>query len=223
MNPFMVIERVIELESVRVTNALREDIMLGRRLPGSRLIERDIAAELRVSRLPVREAIKALVGEGLVVKHPRTWAVVREFTIKDIRDFAEFREAIETLAWVLAAQRHDDHGAEVIRATYAREARAVAAGDIAAAQAASAKFHTTAVGLSGNDVLQELAESYVTRLRWLFGQFEDVEQMVEEHRVILDAFLARDVDALRELIPAHLAEGREAAERRLLARARGDG
>ncbi|MFD5213615.1 GntR family transcriptional regulator [Microbacterium sp. NPDC058345] len=201
-----------------MTNALRDDIMLGRRLPGARLIERDIAAELGVSRLPVREAIKALVGEGLAVKTPRTWAVVREFTIKDIRDFAEFREAIETLAWVLAAQRHDDHGAALMRATFARESRAVESGDIAGAQAASAQFHTMAVGLSGNDVLQELAESYVTRLRWLFGQFEEVVRMVDDHRVILDAFLARDVDALRELIPGHLAEGRDAAERRLRAR-----
>lgn len=196
--------------------------MLGRRLPGSRLIERDIAAELHVSRLPVREAIKSLVSEGLAVKHPRTWAVVREFTIKDIRDFAEFREAIETLAWVLAAQRHDEFGAELMKATYAREVRAVADGDIAAAQAASAQFHTTAVGLSGNDVLQELAALYVTRLRWLFGQFEEVAEMADEHRVILEAFLARDVEALRRLIPEHLAEGRQAAERRLLTRAQAE-
>ncbi|MBQ3359643.1 MAG: GntR family transcriptional regulator, partial [Microbacterium sp.] len=67
-----------ELESVRVTRILRDDIVLGRRAPGSRLVERDIAAELHVSRLPVREAIRVLVSEGVVVARPRTWAVVRE-------------------------------------------------------------------------------------------------------------------------------------------------
>ena len=51
-----------ELESVRVTRILRDDIVLGRRVPGSRLVERDIAAELDVSRLPVREAIRTLVS-----------------------------------------------------------------------------------------------------------------------------------------------------------------
>ena len=55
------LERITGLESSRVADALRDDIMLGRREPGSRLIERDIAAELQVSRLPVREAIKALL------------------------------------------------------------------------------------------------------------------------------------------------------------------
>src|SRR6218665_3634131 len=99
-----------ELESVRVTGILRDDIILGRRMPGSRLVERDIAAELNVSRLPVREAIRVLVAEGIVVARPRTWAVVREFTQQDIQDFGQVREAIETLIFVFAAQRHDGVG-----------------------------------------------------------------------------------------------------------------
>ena len=99
-----------ELESVRVTRILRDDIVLGRRMPGSRLVERDIAAELDVSRLPVREAIRTLVAEGVVVARPRTWAVVREFTHRDIQDFAEVREAIETLIFVFAAERHEEAG-----------------------------------------------------------------------------------------------------------------
>src|SRR5690554_3548221 len=85
-----------ELESVRVTRVLRDDIVLGRRMPGSRLVERDIAAELNVSRLPVREAIRALVTEGIVIARPRSWATVREFTLQDVRDYAEVRSAIET-------------------------------------------------------------------------------------------------------------------------------
>ena len=75
-----------ELESARVARILRDDIVQGRRLPGDKLIERDIAAELDVSRLPVREAIRALVAEGIVLVKPRSWAVVREFTLRDLRD-----------------------------------------------------------------------------------------------------------------------------------------
>ena len=70
-----------ELESVRVTRILRDDIILGRRAPGSRLIERDIAAELEVSRLPVREAIRTLVNEGVVIARPRTWATARASSV----------------------------------------------------------------------------------------------------------------------------------------------
>lgn len=207
-----------ELESVRVARVLRDDIILGRRLPGSRLVERDIAAELDVSRLPVREAIRALVGEGVVVARPRTWAVVREFTGRDIQDFGEVREAIETLIFVFAAQRHTEEGIARLRSAYEREVVAAAADDAEAARTAAAEFHEIAAGLAGNEMLSELIGVFVTRLRWLFGQHDDLSAMAEEHRVILDAVIARDEDALRILIPLHLASGQVAAENRLAAR-----
>lgn len=205
------------MESVRVTRILRDDIVLGRRAPGSRLVERDIAAELSVSRLPVREAIRALVGEGVVVARPRTWAVVREFTHQDIQDFAEVREAIETLIFVFAAERHDEAGIARIRAVYERELDAAKRGDAEAARIAAGEFHEIACHLAGNDMLSELISVFLTRLQWLFGQHDDLLAMAEEHRIIFEAMAARDVDALRTLIPAHLASGRRAAESRLAA------
>lgn len=204
-----------ELESERVAGVLRDDIMLGRRQPGSRLIERDIAAELNVSRIPVRDAIKTLVAEGIVVARPRTWAVVREFSVQDVQDFAEVREAMETLAFVLATQRIDEDGLRLLESIVDREAEAAASGDDEASRIASASFHITAVRLAGNAMLDELAAILVTRLRWLFGQHDDLAHMASTHRDIIDAMRARDVDAIRRLIPAHLAEGRAAAERRL--------
>lgn len=213
----MALERITELESARVANILREDIMLGRRGPGSRLIERDIAAELRVSRLPVREAIKALVADGIVVARPRSWAVVREFSVQDVQDFAEVREALETLAFVLATQRIDDAGIERLQAVVEEEEAAAASGDAHGARRASAAFHLTAVQLADNAMLTELAASLVTRLRWLFGQHDQLSEMAIAHREILEAMRRKDVAAVERMIPAHLAEGRAAAERRLRA------
>ena len=204
-----------ELESVRVTRILRDDIILGRRAPGSRLVERDIAAELHVSRLPVREAIRTLVAEGVVVARPRTWAVVREFTYRDIRDFAEVREAIETLIFVFAAERHDESGIARLRDAYERELAAALVDDSETARIAAAEFHEIAVELAGNEMLAELIAVFLTRLRWLFGQHDDLVAMADEHRIILDAVIARDADALRRVVPAHLASGQSAAERRL--------
>ncbi|MGF2949016.1 GntR family transcriptional regulator [Microbacterium alcoholitolerans] len=211
----MAIERTTMLESVRVADALRNDIMLGRRLPGSRLVERDIAAELRVSRLPVREAIRVLVAEGVVVARPRTWAVVREFSAQDLQDFAEVREAMETLAFALATARIDDDGIAQLQSLVRREAEAAENGDADAARNAAAMFHLSAVRLSGNAMLVELGEMLVTRLRWLFGQHDDLGHMAGAHHEILDAMRARDVARVQRLIPAHLAEGRLAAEQRL--------
>lgn len=204
-----------ELESVRVTRILRDDIIFGRRAPGARLVERDIAAELSVSRLPVREAIRALVSEGVVVARPRSWAVVRQFTHRDIRDFAEVREAIETLVFVFAAERHDQAGIARLRAAYEDEFLAAQIGDAEGARRSAAEFHAIAGDLAGNDMLSELISVFLTRLRWLFGQHDDLPAMAEEHRIILEAITARDVDALRVLIPQHMASGQEIAARRL--------
>jgi len=214
-------DRSAGLESERVADALRDDILSGRRPPGSRLVERDIAAELRVSRLPVREAIKALVADGIVVARPRSWATVREFSLQDLQDFAEVREAIETLAFALATERIDDIGLALLGALVAQEEAAAASGDLQAARQASTGFHMTAVRLSRNAMLIELAASLVTRLRWLFGQQDDLTGMAATHAEILEAMRERDVDAVRRLLPQHLAAGRAAAHQRLFGAAGG--
>lgn len=208
-----------ELESARVARILRDDIVLGRRLPGARLIERDIAAELQVSRLPVREAIRVLVAEGVVLTRPRSWAVVREFSLRDLHDLSEVREAVETLIFVFAAERHEKPGIDRLRAALEREEAAARVEDAEAARTAASQFHEIAAELAANEMLDELIRAFVTRLRWLFGQHDDLTHMAAEHRVIFDAMVARDTDALRVLVRRHLVAGREAAERRLLARA----
>lgn len=202
-----------ELESERVARVLREDIVQGRRLPGQRLVERDIAAQLQVSRLPVREAIRILVADGIVVARPRSWAVVRSFTQKDVRDFAEVREALETQAFVLAAQRHDAVGLARLRAVLEVEEAAVAAGDVDVARDAAARFHTTTIELADNEMFAELASVFLVRLRWLFGQHDDLEQEYLAHRTMFEAIERRDVEQVRALLPQHLAVGRHTAER----------
>ncbi|KNY07934.1 transcriptional regulator [Microbacterium sp. GCS4] len=204
-----------ELESVRVTRILRDDIVLGRRMPGSRLVERDIAAELDVSRLPVREAIRTLVAEGVVVARPRTWAVVREFTRQELQDFGEVREAVETMIFVFAAQRRTAEGVARLRAVYEQEFAAAEAGDVEAARIAATRFHEVAAHLAANDTIFEMVSVFTTRLRWLFGQHDDLVETAEEHRVILEAVEAQDAAALRELIPQHTMNSVASAARRL--------
>lgn len=209
-------ETVGELESTRVARVLRDDIILGRRRPGSRLVERDIAAELDVSRLPVREAIRRLASEGIVVSRPRSWAVVREFTVDDVRDFAEMRGGIEILIFELAAARHDAVGLAHLRRIVEQEEEAAHAGDEAAARLHAARFHEYTANLASNDMLVELVGVFATRLRWVFGPHDDLVPMAAEHRAIYEAIAARDVELVRTLTRAHLAAGAEAAARRVV-------
>ena len=110
-----------ELESSRVATWVRDAILDGSRDPGSKLIERDLAAEFGVSRVPVRDALKVLDGEGLVELRPRTWAIVREFTAADLADLDEVRQVLEPMVFRLAAEHHRRDGLDQLRVALENE------------------------------------------------------------------------------------------------------
>ncbi|MCD5345380.1 GntR family transcriptional regulator [Agromyces sp. H3Y2-19a] len=195
---------VFEPESVRVTRRIRDEILDGVRLPGSKLVERDLAEELGVSRVPVREALKTLVAEGLVTPRPRTWAVVREFTPADVADLNEVRSALEVLAFRLAANRRTREGLERLRAALETELDAARAGDAARARRAAADFHETVTAIAGNDLLFEIDGLLRSRIRWLLVQHEDLDRVAAEHQALYDAIAQRDVTRVSTLILAHM-------------------
>ncbi|MCQ4194198.1 GntR family transcriptional regulator [Streptomyces parvulus] len=198
-------------ESERVTRHLRDEIVDGVRRPGSRLVERELAEALGVSRLPVREALRTLVSEGLVTPRPRTWAVVREFTTSDIADLDEVRSGLETLAFRLAAVRHTREGLERLRATVDAELDAARADDAVAARRSAADFHQTVISLAANELLNELERVLRSRLRWLMGQHDDLMAVALEHEALYRAIAERDVERVQELVLHHQSTSRSAA------------
>ena len=88
-----------------VFNTLRQAILKGEFQPGERLMEIQLAQRLGVSRTPIREAIRKLELEGLVIMIPRKGAEVAKITEKNMRDVLEVRLALEKLAMELACQR----------------------------------------------------------------------------------------------------------------------
>lgn len=87
---------------------IREAIVEGRYRPGQRLIEQRIAEEIELSRTPVREALRRLEAEGLVVSEPNRGAAVRSVSIDELTDLYELRARLEAYAAELAADRADD-------------------------------------------------------------------------------------------------------------------
>lgn len=201
-------------ESERVTRQLRDEILDGVRRPGSRLVEREVAEHLGVSRLPVRDALKTLVAEGLVTPRPRSWAVVREFSASDVADLDEVRSALETLAFRLAAQRHTRAGLERLRADLDAELEAARAGDAVRARRAAADFHQTVTSLAGNELLGELERVLRSRMRWLLGRHDDLLGIAREHGALYQAIAARDVERVETLVRDHLATSRRAVSSR---------
>jgi len=204
----MTAERGVESETGRVVRQLRDEILDGARKPGSKLVERDLAADLGVSRVPVRDALKTLVAEGLVMPRPRTWAVVREFTASDIADLQEVRAALEVLTFKLAATRHTRAGLDRLRAALDEETAAAEADDPVTAHRAAADFHQAVTALAGNDLLNELELTLRSRMRWLLGQHEDLARVAAEHRALYDAIARRDVDTVEALLLEHMESGR---------------
>ena len=203
-----------EPESVRVARVVREQIVEGTRGPGSRLVERDLAAELGVSRIPVRDALRTLVAEGLVTPRPRTWAVVREFTDADVAQLHEVREATEPLQFRLAARRRTAAQLDALTEAWEREDAAARSGDAPAARRAAADFHERVVDAAGNPVLAELHVVTASRVRWLLGQHTDLAAMADEHRALLAAVRDGDEEAAARLAAEHLGTSRTAATAR---------
>ncbi|MET9274338.1 GntR family transcriptional regulator [Kribbella sp. NPDC003557] len=197
-----------ESETGRVTRQLREEILDGVRLPGERLVERELAAALDVSRVPVREALKALVGEGLVTLRPRSWAVVRTFTDSDIADLTEVRSAFEPLTFRLAAQRRTREGLDRLQAVLDEQFAAARAADAVAARRKAADFHELVTELASNELLVEIERPLRSRMRWLLTQHDDLIAVAEQHRELFSAIANRDIDAAGRLATEHLAQSR---------------
>ncbi|PRA10706.1 GntR family transcriptional regulator [Arthrobacter sp. MYb211] len=187
---------------------IRNEIIDGVRPPGSRLVERELADELGVSRLPIRDALRALVSEGLVTPRPRSWATVREFTAPDIADLLEVRSALETVTFSLAAQRHTRHGLAELREVLDEELVAARAKDYITARRAGARFHEVVIQLAGNDLLSEVQGSLASRMRWLLAQHDELEVMAEEHEQLYEAIAGRDIVRLQQLVQQHLSTSR---------------
>lgn len=196
-------------ETVRVTETLRDEIIDGQRAPGSRLVERNLASELGVSRVPVREALKQLASEGLVTHRPNTWATVREFSPSDVADLGEVRQAFDLLAFELAAQRHTREGLAALEATLEAGRRQAEAGDAVGAHRSAADFHAQVTELSGNRLLVEVGELLDSRMRWQLSQHDELDVVATEHAELFDAIAHRDVDRVRELAAHHLGTSRQ--------------
>ena len=194
-----------ESDAARVTRRLREDILSGTLAPASKLVEREIAEDLGVSRVPVREALKTLAAEGLVILRPRTSATVREFTPVDMADLDEVRSALEVLAFRLAANRRTREGLGLLRAALDREVRAWQAGDHAHAAIEAANFHEIVTSIAGNDMLLEIDRLLRGRIRRRLVQQEtDAERSVREHEALYEAIAMRDVAQTSALILEHM-------------------
>lgn len=189
---------------------LRRRIVNTELAPGQRLVERDLAADLRVSRIPLREALRLLEADGLVLLIPGKGALVAPFTPADVRDLFDVRESLEALAARLTAERRDETGLARLKDRLAAARAATAAGDENGVAAANAGFHADLVELSANPLLSSLMRPLAARTHWLFRLTaqRDAAQQCAEHERLYAAIEAGAADEAAALAHAHVASGR---------------
>ena len=205
-------ERGLQIESVvdQVYAAIRERIADNSLPRGQRLHQEDLAAELGVSRTPVREALRRLAAEGLIEMRTNRGARVAELEPSDIRMPYEARLVVEPGAARLAARRVDAAACERMRAAVAAQRRSIP--DVARTFDANRDFHLALVGASGNPLLVQMVEQL-----WLRSigapiyehQAETPERMhadADEHEEILRAIEAGDARGAESLTRRHVAD-----------------
>lgn len=193
-----------------VAEVLREAITGGHLRANEPLLQDDIAAQLRVSHIPVREALRQLQSEGLVTYQPNRGATVSALSADEIREIYDIRVILETAAIRRAAPR-------LTEATLAEAARildaAEAATDGATWGSLDVDFHQLIYDLGGRPRLQELIAGLLRRVDryWLTHglMLTHRREFEQEHRALLAALEARDAERAAGLLEQHLAGAAE--------------
>ena len=172
-----------------VFNTLRQAILRGELKPGERLMEIQLANKLGVSRTPIREAIRKLELEGLVLMIPRKGAEVAEITEKNMRDVLEVRKALEELAVQLACEKITDEEIEEMKKAAEEFKMILKSKDITEIAEADVRFHDIIYMATDNQklihLLNKLREQ-MYRYRVEYLKNPDVhEQLTQEHEEIV--------------------------------------
>jgi DNA-binding GntR family transcriptional regulator len=192
----------------RVYTHLRAEILSGRLPPGTELQEVALSATLGVSRGPIREAIGRLAAEGLVTVRPRRGAVVRELSTEEFLEAYQVREALEVMAVRLAVPRLTEADVEALEAYVTEMTSCADDGDTQGFFEANSGFHRAFFDISGNRMLIDLYRGLCSQIdRYRLRSLElrgNVQRSIAEHKAILRAARAGDVERAVHLVSEHI-------------------
>lgn len=187
-------------------DSIRQSILSGQFKPGEHLVETRIAAELEISRAPVREAMQRLSHEGLTVEKPRRGSFVREVNAKDFVDIYNSRIAVESTAVRLAVR----NGADLapIEKTIDALGKASRRGDVPRTVDLELQVHEEICEASGNQYIALIFRSLAGPIRVALGlddaAYENLEDVATEHQPLLEAMRSGDADLAARTMEEHI-------------------
>lgn len=192
----------------KIATQLRRDILRGVLPPGTPVKERDHAAELGVSRTPLREAIRILAKEGLVQLRPARSPIVAKPSFEEVAHNIEVMTALEVLSARLACERASDAQIDQIAAVAEHMAAEYDSLDMLDVFELDMGFHRAIAAAAGNPVLAEIHQALLARLwraRYLSASRKrSRDRVLRQHAQIVAALRARDAVAVAAEVQAHL-------------------
>ena len=192
----------------RVLESLREAIVVGRYEDGDRLIEDRIARELSTSRGPVREALRQLEHEGLVVSYPYRGAVVQGVSDEEVHQvLIPIRLTLEKFSFTKAQERMTEQDfAELAKEVWLMREAAID-GDLLRIVEADIRFHEFVLACSGQQHTTQVWRSIAPRIRAYFfryGRRSDLGLIAVEHEQLLAAMRSDDPKVLTKALDRHI-------------------
>ena len=191
-----------------VFKTLRQAILKGELEPGERLMEIQLAERLGVSRTPIREAIRKLELEGLVLMIPRKGAEVAKISESNLRDVLEVRRSLEELAIDLACQRITAEELESLNKAEVDFKAAIGNGDAMQIAQTDEQFHEIIYNSTKNQklvqILNNLREQmYRYRVEYLKDE-KNFPILIREHSQIVEGLTAKDKTMLTAAMHKHV-------------------
>lgn len=187
---------------------LRDAIVAAELAPGQQLSENELAARLGVSRTPIREGLVRLRDDRLVEIVPQLGTFVTRISHEAVRDAQFVREALESSAIRLAAERASDEDVAALRAIVRRQRDAHVAGEQDRFYLFDDELHRAFCELSGHGVawtLSQRASGHLNRIRRLSLSMPSyIGEMIAEHGAVVDAIACHDPDAAEAALRHHL-------------------
>jgi len=181
--------------SDQVKQYILDAIERGELQPGERLVESQLARQLRISQAPVREAIRDLVSSGFLEREPHKGAMVRLLTDKDMQEIYSVRAVLDALAAEQAAPKVTEEDLQALRNTVEKMLQMAKVGDYLAAARYDWQFHIQIVALSGNSLLRRIYDNLQLGQYILITMRRSsisLEQLAARHQAVIEALATRD-------------------------------
>lgn len=192
-----------------VFDNIRNAILDGTLRPGERLMEIQLSKQLGVSRTPVREAIRKLELEGLVIMVPRKGAYVASISKKEVLDILELRIGLESMAARLAAERISEMEVEELEKISSKLEKSIKENNLEKMMKYDEDFHKLIFDITGNEklksILSTIWEPVYNKFRLDYmSDYSSAVNIVEEHKKIVMALRKGDKDLAEELAKEHI-------------------